>query len=52
MVQLYVEADFTFSRQLIGSVFTEKLYFLENKVRTTEMNKAIKKIHRIDKAFK
>lgn len=50
--QLYVEADFIFSRQLIGSVFKEKLYFSENQVRTTEMNEAIKQIHRIDKAFR
>jgi site-specific DNA recombinase len=52
MDQLYVNAEFNLKRQLIGSIFTGKLYFSENRVRTTELNEAIKQIHRIDKAFR
>jgi site-specific DNA recombinase len=52
MDQLYVNAEFSLKRQLIGSIFSGKLYFSENRVRTTELNEAIKQIHRIDKAFR
>jgi hypothetical protein len=50
--KLYVNAEFSFKRQLIGSIFAGKLYFLKNRVRTTVLNEAIKRIHRIDKAFR
>jgi hypothetical protein len=50
--QRYVNEDFSLKRQLIGSIFTGKLYFSKNKVRTTELNEAIKQIHKIDKAFR
>jgi hypothetical protein len=33
-------------------MFTGKLFFSENKVRTIEMNEAISQFHRIDKAFR
>jgi hypothetical protein len=38
--------------QPIGSMFTGNLNFSVDKIRTTELNEAIKHIHSIDKSFR
>lgn len=48
----YVQADIEGKRQIIGSIYPEKLEFSENAYRTTRINEAVKLLYSIDKAFR
>ena len=52
MDQLYENADIEFKQQLLDLIFTGKLYFSENKVRTTEINEVINLLHNISRAYR
>lgn len=47
----YENADIQGKRQIIGSMFPEKLVFEENSYRTARVNEAVQLIYAIDKAF-
>ena len=46
----YEKADVAGKRQIIGSMYPEKLVFSENAYRTTRLNEAVSLIYSIDKA--
>lgn len=48
----YKNADIKAKRQIIGSIFPEKLVFEENAYRTARVNEAVQLIYSIDKAFR
>lgn len=48
----YQEADIQTKRQILGSIFTEKLQFSENGYRTTKVNEAVTLICTLEAAFK
>jgi site-specific DNA recombinase len=49
---LYINGTIEEQQNLIGSIFTEKITFENNRVRTASVNEAIKLIYSIDEAFK
>lgn len=48
---LYEESTVEVQRQLIGSMFPEKIVFERNRPRTTRVNEALRVLYSIDKAF-
>lgn len=48
----YEKADIQGKRQIIGSIYPEKLVFEENGYRTARINEAVSLIYKIDKAFR
>ena len=48
----YEEADIKTKRQILGSIFTEKLQFSENGYRTAKVNEAVTLICTLEAAFK
>lgn len=49
--EYYVKSDTQAKRQIIGSITPGKMYFENNKVRTSEINQAVKLIATIDKGY-
>jgi hypothetical protein len=51
MYKRYEQADVKGKRQIIGSIYAEKLSFENNAFRTAKVNVAVAIIYSIDKAF-